>query len=111
MKTIEVSEEIYEKIKDQLCGEVEEINSYEDMIGKKYFFRTVTFHWVGKVEKKIGDFFELSGASWVADSGKFMQAITEGTLHEVEPVGKAFVNIKTVTDFIPWKHALPTEQK
>ena len=112
MKTLEVSEETYEKIKEQLAPEdIIEIDSYGDMVGKKFFFRTVTYHLVGKVTKQIGDFLQLEGASWVADSGRFMQAIKDGKLKEVEPVGIAFINIKATTDFFPWKHPLPKEQK
>ena len=112
MKTIEVSEETYEIIKDQLVGgEKFELNTYDDMVGKKFFFRTVTYHLVGKVEKLTGSFLELSDASWIADSGRFMGAIKNGTLSEVEPVGTAFVNLNSVTDFFPWKHELPKEQK
>ena len=111
MKTIEVSEETYLRIKDQLGKEDTEINTYEDMVGKSFYFRTVTFHLVGKVKKIVGDFAELDTASWVADSGRFMNALRDGTLNEVEPTGKAFVNLKSVTDFFPWKHKLPTDQK
>uniref|UniRef100_A0A6M3M1P2 Uncharacterized protein n=4 Tax=viral metagenome TaxID=1070528 RepID=A0A6M3M1P2_9ZZZZ len=107
MRTLQVSEEIYEKIKEQL----EDINYHTDLIGKAYFFRTVTFHSVGRVVKVIGQFLELEEASWVADSGRFMQAIQNGQLNEVEPVGTAFVNIQSIVDFFPWKHALPKEQK
>jgi len=112
MKTIEVSEETYEKIKAQFgINELEELSQYEDMVGKKYFFRTVTYHLVGKVESLVGKFACLSTASWVADSGRFTNAIKEGTLSEVEPVGIAYVNLDTVTDFFPWNHPLPKEQK
>jgi hypothetical protein len=76
--------------------------------GKKYFIRTVTFHWVGQVEAIENGWVQLSNASWVADSGRFHEAIAEGTLSEVEKVGDAFVNLATATDIIPWKHALPT---
>jgi hypothetical protein len=111
-KTIEVSDETYERIKDQLNeNEQIEINSYDDFIGKKWFFRTVSFHLVGKVKKRIGSFLQLETASWVADSGRFMQAIKNGELDEVEPVGIAFVNINSVVDIFPWNHTLPTEQK
>jgi hypothetical protein len=34
-----------------------------------------------------------------------------GKLSEVEPVGDCIVNIDSVTDAFPWKHALPKEQK
>ena len=112
MKTIEVSEETYEKIKEQLGDdEMKEINSLSDMVGGKYFFRTVTYHLVGEVVKCVGGFLELKNASWVADSGRFMNAIKEGTLDEVEPVGKGYVNVNTIVDFFPWKHKLPTKQK
>ena len=53
----------------------------------------------------------LSDASWVADSGRFMDAIKNGTLSEVEPVGAAFVNVAAITDAFPWNHDLPTKQK
>ena len=112
MKQIEVSEETYEKIKDQLMEEEQiDLNELEDFIGKKFFFRTVTYHLIGKVVKKVGQFFILENASWVADSGRFMNAIKEGTLSEVEPVGTCGIGINTVIDFFPWTHKLPTKQK
>lgn len=112
MPQIEISEETYEKIKDQLSDD-EKVNlsNMDDLIGKKFFIRAIPFHWVGKVKARLGDFLELEQASWVADSGRFMQAIKEGKLSEVEPVGQSFINIKAICDFIPWKHNLPKEQK
>ena len=112
MPTIEVSEETFEKIKDQLKdADVKEIETYDDLIGGKFFFRTVTYHLVGRVKKRIGKFLLLEQASWVADSGRFMNAIKDGSLDEVEPVGVAYVNTDSFVDFFPWKHSLPTEQK
>lgn len=111
-RTIEVSEETYFKIKEQLGEEsFKDIQSLQDMIGEKYFFRTVTYHMTGRVKKVIGSILELENAAWIADSGRFMQAIKEGKLNEVEPVGRAFINIQTVVDFFPWKHKLPEIQK
>lgn len=111
MKTINISDETYELIKDQLKSNDFTIESYQDLIGKSWFFRTVTYHLIGKVEKIVGSFLILSTASWVADSGRFMNAIKEGKLNEVEPVGVAFINLNSITDFFPWGHKLPTEQK
>jgi len=113
MPKIEVSEETYKKLKAQLGAEIQavEINELNDMIGRAWFIRTVTYHLVGKIEKRLGDFFLLRDASWVADSGRFTQAIQKGALNEVEPVGDALVNITAITDAFPWRHALPTEQK
>ena len=80
-------------------------------IGKAYFFRTVTYHLVGQVKRIIGKFIELENASWVADSGRFMNAIKEGKLDEVEPVGTAYISTDAITDAFPWSHKLPDEQK
>lgn len=112
MRQIEVSDETYENIKDQLGSDSIEVNSYEDFIGMKLYFRTVTYHVIGKVEKKIGTFFQLSDASWVADSGRFQQAIDDGVLDEVEPVKvTAWVNLSSCVDIYVWNHELPREQK
>jgi len=112
MKTLNISDETYELIKGKL-NETEkfDLSKMDDFIGKKVFIRTVTYHLTGKIEKIVGNFFVLSDAAWIADSGRFMQAIKEGKLNEVEPVGEAMVNINSITDLFPWKHKLPTEQK
>ena len=113
-RTIEVSDETYESIKDQLDANPtnKAVGSFEEMIGNNYFFRTVTYHLVGTVIDIIDGFVVLKNASWVADSGRFSAAIKTGTLKEVEPVGIAYVNLEqTVTDFFPWNHPLPMKQK
>ena len=83
----------------------------DDMVGKSFFFRTVTYHIVGKVVGYFGPHVRLKQASWVAESGRFMDAIKDGVLNEVEPLGDWHVNIQTVTDFGLWRHDLPKEQK
>lgn len=111
-KTLEISDETYEKIKGQLLAdELVDISNLDDLEGQKLFIRTVTYHLVGKVKKRMGAFIQLEDASWVADSGRFMNAIKEGTLNEVEPVGIAWVNLSSVVDFFPWRHKLPTQQQ
>lgn len=111
MPTIEISDETFEKLKDQLLADGFDFATLDDLIGKKWFIRTVTYHLVGLVTKRVGPFLVLKDASWVADSGRFMQAIKDGTLNEVEPVGDALVNVSAIVDAFPWKHALPKEQK
>lgn len=111
VKTLEISDETYEKIKEQLGVDDKEINTYEDLVGQKFFFRTVTYFLTGEVKKIVGRFVYLKNAAVIFDTGRFMEAIKNGTLSEVEPVGDAFVNMDSVTDFFPWKHKLPTEQK
>jgi len=110
-KTITVSDDTFELIKNQLNEEEKvDITNLDDFVGQKLYIRTVTYHLVGKVVKRIGNIFELKDASWVADSGRFMNAIKEGTLDEVEPVGQAFVNMNSMVDMFPWTYDLPDKQ-
>jgi hypothetical protein len=112
MKTIEISDELAEALSAELCeGGATDISALSDFVGKKLFIRTVTYHLVGKVKAVNGNLIELADASWVANSGRFMQAIKDGTLSEVEPVGTCWVNANAVTDMFPWNHVLPKDQK
>jgi len=99
-RTIEVSEDEKKEIKD-----------YDDLIGRKFFFRTVTYHCTGLVTARVGSLLRLENAAWIADSGRFMDCIKNGTLNEVEPVGTMYLNMSTIVDMFEWKHKLPEEQK
>ncbi len=81
-------------------------------IGKAYFFRTVTYHLTGRVKDQIDNFLILESAAWIADSGRFTQAINKGYLVEVEPVnGLVRLNLQSITDAFEWNSPLPREQK
>ncbi len=74
----------------------------------------MTYHCLGEVVKRIGNLLELRDASWVADTGRFMQFIKNGELSsqaEVEPVGKMWVNMSAIVDIFPWKAKLPKDQR
>lgn len=79
--------------------------------GKKYLIRTVTNFWTGEVVEVDEQFIKLKDAAWIADTGRFANAIQDGTLDEVEPTGEAIVAIGAIVDAVPWNHDLPTEQK
>ena len=78
-------------------------------VGRKYLFRTVTYHMVGEIAGREGDFLILKNASWVADSGRFGEAAAKGTLVEVEHLGglTVLINAQSLTDAVEWKHPLP----
>ena len=82
-------------------------------IGDKIFIRTVTHHQVGKLIGIGVDFFVLANASWVADSGRFGDALKNGTLNEVEkcPGPWCVVGRGGVIDIHPWDHDLPAATK
>lgn len=78
-------------------------------IGKNYFIRTVTHYLLGTYLGSVNGFARMSGASWVADTGRFSEFLSTGKVNEVEycetetPVS---VNLGSVIDIWPWKHSL-----
>jgi hypothetical protein len=81
-------------------------------VGKKYFIRTVTMYQVGRVANVSDKFVTLEDAAWVADTGRFTNALKDGKFKEVEPVtGLYRVSLGSIIDFVDWNHSLPLEQK
>ena len=91
-------------------NEIEIKNEFPWKLQKKYFIRTVTMHLVGKLKFVSDKELVLSSASWVADSGKFHNALKNGKLEEVEPfVNDVIVNRASIIDATVWDHDLPKE--
>lgn len=81
-------------------------------VGKKYFIRTVTYFLTGKVKAIKGGFLVLEDAAWIADTGRFSDALKSGEFSEVEPVDVLVnLNLNSITDGFEWKHNLPRKQK
>lgn len=81
-------------------------------VGDSILIRTVTMIQVGKVRTIENDFLVLDDASWVADTGRFSGALTDGTLNEVEKCpGWVLVGRGSIVDVFPWSHPLPKETK
>lgn len=71
-KTIKVSDETYDKIKDQLLEkESKEINSMEDLIGETYIFQCARYIYHGKVKFVHSDYIQLEDASVVFETGSY----------------------------------------
>ena len=71
-KTITVSEETYNKIKDQLLvSEQKEIANMDDLIGETYCFQCARYIYHGEVEKVNSDFITLKNAGVVFDTGAY----------------------------------------
>lgn len=81
------------------------------VVGTKYFIRSVTMHYVGECAAVYPDSVVMRGCSWVADDGRFHEAIQNGTLAEVEPYGEREVGVSrgAISDWVVWDHDLPTE--
>jgi len=80
-------------------------------IGQSYLIRTVTFYYTGKVVRVTPKEIILEGAAWIADTGRFSDALKTGKLNEVEPIGDVIIGRGSVIDATRWIHPLPSEQK
>jgi len=103
--------ELIRALLDELVGAQPTSNPHPLEIGKQYFIRTLTYHATGRVTGYRGKFVLLEEAAWIADSGRFSQAIKDHTLSEVEPVGSMGLNTDAIVDFFEWPGPLPTVQK
>ena len=82
------------------------------VIGEKYFIRTATYHSIGRLIAIYPNELMLEDAAWIADSGRFHDALKTGTLSEVEPfVSDLIVSRGGIIDATVWAHDLPLEQK
>jgi hypothetical protein len=76
-------------------------------VGKAYLIRTVTMILTGRVIGVVGSFLVLNEAAWIADTGRFNEALKTGELNEVEPAdGNVFVGITAIIDVYEWNHSL-----
>jgi len=81
-------------------------------IGKKYFIRTATHYQTGEVVDITDDgFLILTNCAWIADTGRFSDAVKSGNFKEVEPVQNFIVNKSAIIDAIEVEFELPNIQK
>ena len=81
-------------------------------VGEEYLIRTVTMHFTGRVVAVNDSEVMLDFAAWIADTGRFHDALRDGSLAEVEPyVGPVVVSRGAIIDYTKWGHDLPTKQK
>lgn len=79
-------------------------------VGDCVLIRTVTMTQVGRITAIYPGELVLEDAAWVADTGRFHEAIAKGTLHEVEAVdGRVIVGRGAIVDVFQWRHKLPLE--
>ena len=71
-------------------------------VGKNYLIRTVTMIDTGRLVAVTSQELVLEDAAWIADTGRFMQAIEEAEFGEVEPFpsGRVIVGRGSVIDAV-----------
>lgn len=79
-------------------------------IGQAYMIRTVTHYFVGRLEAVGPQELVLSGAAWVADTGRWAAFLAApDTVREVEPYpdgALVLVGRGAIIDAVVWPHAL-----
>lgn len=82
-------------------------------VGHNVFIRCVTHYYTGKLVRVTSGELVLEDAAWIADTGRFSDALYTGKLNEVEPFpsGEVFVNRGAVVDVSRWTHSLPRTAK
>ena len=89
-------------------------NSHPWKIGQAYFIRTVTHHYTGRLVAVYPLELVFAEAAWIADDGRFAQAVAAGGFSEIEPYPPAaeiIIGRGTVVDATPVTFALPKSQK
>ncbi|HEX9888622.1 MAG TPA: hypothetical protein VGA69_04035 [Nitriliruptorales bacterium] len=80
--------------------------------GDRLLIRTVTMTLTGRVVLVSPAWIVLDTAAWIADTGRFADAIASGDVEEVEPMGDGVrVARGAIVDVTPWRHDLPTDQQ
>jgi hypothetical protein len=102
--------ELMKILEQDIGGSVNESSFWE--IGKSYFMRTVTMSLVGELKEINADEILLKNCSWIADTGRFHDALRDGSFDEIEPfMNDVIVNRRSLIDCTRWMHALPSVQK
>ena len=89
-------------------------DSHPYKLGVNYLIRTVTFYYIGRLVSILPQELVLVDAAWVADTGRFMNALKDGTLAEVEPYPdeeEVVIGRGSIVDAVRWRHDLPRVQK
>ena len=101
-KTLEISDETYEKIKDQLLEEEAiEVNSMEELVGNKFAFQCARYIYFGKVKKVNSVFIELGDAQTVFETCEYSN--TSASDAQDMPKGKLFLKRQSIEAIYPKK--------
>lgn len=82
-------------------------------VGKTYFIRTVTHHYTGVLVKVGRQELVLKDAAWIADDGRFHDALKSGNFNEIEPFpdGEVILGRGAILDAHVMKFIAPRTQK
>lgn len=112
--TIREAREIAAMFNAQLPRASSATTAYHRWLGRNIIVRCVTNHFTGRLVEITDGELVLEGAAWIADSGRWSEALESGTLGEVEPYpddAPVVVAKGGVIDATLWPFALPRAVK
>ena len=81
-------------------------------VGGAYLIRTVTYFYTGRLVGITDSELILEEAAWIADTGRFADALKTGKFNEIEPYpGQVLVSRAAIVDACPCVFELPRSQK
>ena len=88
------------------------LKNHSFQLGKAYLIRSVTMYYTGRLAVITETDLLLEDAAWIADTGRFGEALTTGRLKEIEPFpSPVIVPRGGIIDATEWTHPLPREVK
>ena len=92
---------------------IPDANPYASMMGRAIFIRTVTHHFTGRLIEVHPQELVLEDAAWIADDGRFAQAMETGQFAEIEPypAGRVIVGRGAIVDVYCYGKEPPRGQK
>jgi hypothetical protein len=85
--------------------------SIDNLVGRKVFIRTVTHYFIGELVGMDQQCFYLRSAAWVAETARWSDTVSKGTLNEVEPYPEDLtvcVSRAAFIDIFEWDQELIT---
>ena len=100
-------------LKQLLCDEESKLSSSPYEVGKNYFIRTVTHYYTGRLVAVYEHELVIADAAWIADTGRYADALKSGDFSEVEPYpeGNVIIGRGALLDASPLSTSLPRSQK
>ena len=76
--------------------------------GRAYLVRTVTNYFSGRLLGIYEHELVLENAAWIADTGRFSEALKTGVMSEVEPIpGQVIIGRGAIVDACEWPEGKP----
>jgi len=109
-ETTEVVEDDFVPMRTEYPGSISN-DQHCYPVGRKVMIRTVTHYTVAWLVAVYDQELVVERAVWIADTGRWTEALFNGSLKEAEPFppGEVIIGRGAIIDVTLWNHAIPTD--